>query len=380
METIVQSTAFQDYADKVITYHQYKDFHELSTSEAKTHSDTLEAFGDLYETVADNPELVSAYVGVLRTRSRQRPDAIAKVRAIETDILNGLSDLELVSDTQYDRERKELAETAGIKKRAEQFVRIFRKTIPRDQLPKRPVKRKQNKAPEVAEEATDTTTPAVVLEVTSTPEELPTNAREELGKEYDDLVKAYQKHPLNRETRRHKRDFEGFKGHLPKPLEAIDNNDRNDRDGRNWFVAHMNRFPLLDGLEHEVVLRKKIEAGLEAFEELKTENVAGKERQALEQVAIIGAGAFETMYECNLRWVMKIANRFPESPAYRRMDMVQDGCKGLRRAIQKYNPAFGFKFSTYSEKWIRQAIQRGMPVTGYDLFLPAHAVQSGKNV
>lgn len=167
---------------------------------------------------------------------------------------------------------------------------------------------------------------------------------------------------------------------MPKPMARIDINDRDDRDGRNWFTSHMNRFPLLDGLLHEQTLRTKIEDGVSAHQRLMAGDLSPRERRQLEEVAAIGAGAFETMYECNLRWVMKIANKFPLSPAFGRMDIVQEGCKGLRRAIQKYNPAYGFKFSTYSEKWIRQGIQRGMIVTAYDLSLPAHAVQSGKDV
>lgn len=137
METLVPIVEFQNYADKVITYHQYKDALDLTQTEAKTHPDTLEAFGDIYETVEACPELRAAYTGVLRCRGRNRAEAIDKVRTVEKDIIASLYDLEVIGESKYYKEREGLGEDTEIRKRAEQFVRIFKKAIPVEQLPKK---------------------------------------------------------------------------------------------------------------------------------------------------------------------------------------------------------------------------------------------------
>ncbi len=151
-----QSVATESYVEGVVEYHQYKDALGLTVREAREHPDTLEVFDELSENVATNPELRLAYIGVLRSRGENRRNAIQNVRAIESDIVSLLYDVEAITDRVYDKERAVLQEDTGIKERAERFVKLFKKVIPPEELPKQrkrtaSTKPKKASSPESAE-------------------------------------------------------------------------------------------------------------------------------------------------------------------------------------------------------------------------------------
>jgi RNA polymerase sigma factor (sigma-70 family) len=199
------------------------------------------------------------------------------------------------------------------------------------------------------------------------------------GWEYDQFVKTYMDHPKNNLKVRYARDCEGFDVDKLKPFDSL-RASSSDEDVK-LFAARMRQFPLIKNLQHQQLLKKRILQGKEAHETLTSGvDLAPEDIQALKELAIEGAGSFITMFECNLRLVMKIARKQKESATYSIGDAVEDGCLGLRRAIQKYDPEKGYAFSTYATRWIRQSIQRGHMAIAYGAAIPSGAYSDLRQV
>ncbi len=151
-----------------------------------------------------------------------------------------------------------------------------------------------------------------------------------------------------------------------------------DPDLVRFYLDEIGATPLLNA-EQEVELAKRIEAGLFA-ERLLAEaadtgtRLRAARRRDLEQLAVDGEKAKEHMVRANLRLVVSVAKKFSGRDAAF-LDIVQEGNLGLIRAVEKFDYARGYKFSTYATWWIRQAIQRGLGELGRTVRLPVHVVE-----
>ena len=153
------------------------------------------------------------------------------------------------------------------------------------------------------------------------------------------------------------------------------------KDGVGMYLAEIARTPLLDAAR-EVELSKTIEAGLFAEHLLETGRIGrakgGAPKRATEEelrwIAEEGQRAQQEFIQANLRLVVSIARKYTRSQMPM-LDLVQEGNTGLIRAVEKFDYAKGFKFSTYATWWVRQAITRGIAQQGRIVRLPVHVVE-----
>ena len=125
----------------------------------------------------------------------------------------------------------------------------------------------------------------------------------------------------------------------------------------------------------EVELAKCIEAGLYAQHLLETgKRMAATRKRDLAVLVRDGQAARQHLLEANLRLVVSLAKRYT-GRGMPLLDLIQEGNLGLIRAMEKFDYAKGFKFSTYATWWIRQAITRGMADQSRTIRLPVHLVE-----
>ncbi|MFF8312594.1 RNA polymerase sigma factor RpoD/SigA [Streptomyces lydicus] len=150
-----------------------------------------------------------------------------------------------------------------------------------------------------------------------------------------------------------------------------------DRDLVGMYLDEIARTPLLDAAK-EVELSQTIEAGVYAQQILDGEvtdgNAAGAGREELEALIEEGAKAKDVFIRSNLRLVVAVARRYPRA-GLPLLDLIQEGNAGLVRAVEKFDYAKGFKFSTYATWWIRQAITRSIADQSRTIRLPVHLVE-----
>ncbi|MEV4430794.1 sigma-70 family RNA polymerase sigma factor [Streptomyces sp. R-07] len=149
-----------------------------------------------------------------------------------------------------------------------------------------------------------------------------------------------------------------------------------DRDLVGMYLDEIARTPLLDAAK-EVELSQTIEAGVYAQQILDNEvesEAGGATREELEALVAEGERAKDLFIKSNLRLVVAVARRYPRS-GLPLLDLIQEGNAGLVRAVEKFDYAKGFKFSTYATWWIRQAITRSIADQSRTIRLPVHLVE-----
>jgi len=162
--------------------------------------------------------------------------------------------------------------------------------------------------------------------------------------------------------------------------------DPGSSDSVRMYLREIARVPLLSGPE-EVALAQRIEAGCIAAGELLDARASGAldpdapnalpptRRRELAAIVRDGQAARAHLTQANLRLVVSIAKRYLHR-GLPLLDLVQEGNLGLMRAVEKFDYARGFKFSTYATWWIRQAITRAIADQGRTIRIPAHMIDA----
>ncbi|WP_221357312.1 RNA polymerase sigma factor [Streptomyces beigongshangae] len=163
----------------------------------------------------------------------------------------------------------------------------------------------------------------------------------------------------------------------PEPVEPL--RGRADAGGPSsdlfrQYLREIGRIPLLTAAE-EVELARRVEAGLFAEEKLRlTPDLDSQLALDLDKLVVMGRMAKRRLIEANLRLVVSVAKRYV-GRGLTMLDLVQEGNLGLIRAVEKFDYARGYKFSTYATWWIRQAMSRALADQARTIRVPVHVVE-----
>ena len=137
-------------------------------------------------------------------------------------------------------------------------------------------------------------------------------------------------------------------------------------DSVGWYLSRIGKEPLLSPRE-EIELAHQVQAL-----KILTETVPYAQ-QTVEQRKTFRSGrrARDRMIAANLRLVFSVAKKY-QHQGLDLLDLIQEGTIGLERAVDKFNPGMGYKFSTYSYWWIRQSMVRAIDNMSRTIRLPIH--------
>jgi len=136
-------------------------------------------------------------------------------------------------------------------------------------------------------------------------------------------------------------------------------------------------------LAHRPSLERWAKTAQISVSELKNALKAGKQRWAhlaglevgeLEEIIALGTCAKEQMIKANLRLVVSVAKKY-QNRGLELLDLIQEGTLGLERAVKKFDPTKGYRFSTYAYWWIRQGITIAIATKSQIIRLPVHITE-----
>jgi RNA polymerase primary sigma factor len=140
--------------------------------------------------------------------------------------------------------------------------------------------------------------------------------------------------------------------------------------------------------EEEVELAMKMETGVYSSDRLEHAKLAedygmsllsDKEKKELREMVEKGREAREVLTVSNLRLVVSIAKRYMNR-GLSFLDLIQEGNMGLMKAVEKFDYARGFKFSTYATWWIRQAVTRAIADQSRTIRVPVHMIETVRDL
>lgn len=149
------------------------------------------------------------------------------------------------------------------------------------------------------------------------------------------------------------------------PIRQKSSTNKSRGDTITWFLRSICREPLLTPAE-EIELGNQIQK-MNRIIEGKNVSRSEKEHQEIK----VGEMAKNRMIKANLRLVVSIAKKY-QGKGMELLDLVQEGSLGLERAVEKFDPTRGYKFSTYAFWWIRQSMTRAIAIQSRSIRLPLH--------
>ena len=150
-------------------------------------------------------------------------------------------------------------------------------------------------------------------------------------------------------------------------------------DPVKMYLKEIGQIPLLT-TQRELELARTVQQGLLADEMLRLiekgkKTATEEELKKYENYHEEGQWARDILIESNLRLVVSIAKRYL-GRGMPFQDLIQEGNMGLMKAVNKFDPTKGFKFSTYATWWIRQAITRAIADQARTIRIPVHMVET----
>jgi RNA polymerase primary sigma factor len=149
------------------------------------------------------------------------------------------------------------------------------------------------------------------------------------------------------------------------PLRDRESNRRRGSDPISWYLATIGREPLLTAAE-EIELGNQVQTMMQLLE-ANNEALTDQQRKLIR----IGKRSKERMMKANLRLVVSVAKKY-QGKGLELLDLIQEGSLGLERAVEKFDPTRGYKFSTYAFWWIRQSMTRAIACQSRTIRLPVH--------
>ncbi|NDC34999.1 MAG: sigma-70 family RNA polymerase sigma factor [Synechococcaceae bacterium WB9_2_112] len=148
-------------------------------------------------------------------------------------------------------------------------------------------------------------------------------------------------------------------------LQGSDSGRRRGSDPISWYLTTIGREPLLTAAE-EIELGNQVQAMMRLVEAGERE-FSDQERKTIR----IGRRSKQRMMKANLRLVVSVAKKY-QGKGLELLDLIQEGSLGLERAVEKFDPTRGYKFSTYAFWWIRQSMTRAIACQSRTIRLPVH--------